>query len=188
MLWLSQDPEVRVPSFAGPRVLREAKEVAAGALGQSGQCRDRLCSSRLRAGWRAAAPPQLGAVRRYTMFSAPGSGPCGGPRSCLLCSWASCSTGMLQSGHTFRTSSHLIRHLQKETTQEGRGQARALGIELRGPAGAGRGCWKEQAPEASPPSGGVSPLGQRCPNLPGPLPPFQKIFTQLPSSPLKVPP
>lgn len=90
VLWLSQDPEVRVPSFAGPRVLHEAKEVAAGALGQSSQCRDRPCSSRLHAGGRAAGraadPPQLGAVPRYTMFSAPGSGPCGGPRSCLLCS------------------------------------------------------------------------------------------------------
>lgn len=31
MLWLSYDPEVWVPSSAGPRVLHEAKEVTAGA-------------------------------------------------------------------------------------------------------------------------------------------------------------
>lgn len=55
----------------------------------------------------------------YTMFSAPGRGPWGGPGSCLLCSWASCSTGMLQSGHTFRTSSHLMRHLGGDTETGG---------------------------------------------------------------------
>lgn len=70
-----------------------------------------------------ADPPQLSPVTRYTMFSAPGSGPWGGPRSCLLCSWASCSTGMLQSGHTFRTSSHLIRHLER---QRRRGEVRPV--------------------------------------------------------------
>lgn len=63
-------------------------------------------------------PQQFDSWGSYTMFSAPGRGPCGGPRSCLLCSWASCRTGMLHSGHTFRTSSHLIRHLQSETTQQ----------------------------------------------------------------------
>lgn len=34
MLWLSQDPDTQVPSLAGPRVLHEAKEVAAGVLGR----------------------------------------------------------------------------------------------------------------------------------------------------------
>lgn len=63
-------------------------------------------------------PQQFDPWGNYTMFSAPGRGPCGGPRSCLLCSWASCRTGMLHSGHTFRTSSHLIRHLEDEKTQE----------------------------------------------------------------------
>ena len=66
-------------------------------------------------------------VMSYTTFSAPGRGPCGGPRSCLLCNWASCRTGMLHSGHTLRTSSHLIRHLQNETPQEGRCQSHACG-------------------------------------------------------------
>lgn len=41
-LWLSQDPEVRVPSLAGLRVLHEAKEEAVGALRESSQCGDRL--------------------------------------------------------------------------------------------------------------------------------------------------
>lgn len=71
---------------------------------------------------------QFDPVVSYTMFSAPGRGPCGGPRSCLLCNWASCRTGMLHSGHTFRTSSHLIRHLQNETPQEGRHQSHAHNI------------------------------------------------------------
>lgn len=48
------------------------------------------------------------------MFSAPGRGPWGGPWSCLLWSCASWSTGMLQSGHTFRTSNHLMRHLGRK--------------------------------------------------------------------------
>lgn len=76
---------------------------------------------------------QFDPVVSYTMFSAPGRGPCGGPRSCLLCNWASCRTGMLHSGHTFRTSSHLIRHLQNETPQEGRHQCRAHGTSAHSP-------------------------------------------------------
>lgn len=83
----------------------------------------RPCLS-LRAGavvlWLSPSPPGPAAGqslgrRSYTMFSAPGRGLWGGPGSCLLCSWASCSTGMLQSGHTFRTSSHLMRHLGEDT-------------------------------------------------------------------------
>lgn len=50
--------------------------------------------------------------RVYTMFCEPGSGTCGGPGSGFPCSCASCSTGMLHRGHTFRTSSHLMRHLR----------------------------------------------------------------------------
>lgn len=70
-------------------------------------CRSALVVS----GYPPAAPGQSVLAQSYTMFSAPGRGPWGGPGSCLLCSCASCSTGMLQSGHTLRTSSHLMRHL-----------------------------------------------------------------------------
>lgn len=35
VLWLSQDPEVWVPSLAGPRVLHVTKEVATGAPGSA---------------------------------------------------------------------------------------------------------------------------------------------------------
>lgn len=98
--------KVRVPSLAGPRVLHEAKEVAAGVPGRAANTDSSY--SWLRADIGSCSSLIL--VVSYTMFSAPGRGPCGGPRSCLLCSWASCRTGMLHSGHTFRTSSHLIRH------------------------------------------------------------------------------
>lgn len=52
-------------------------------------------------------------MRRYTRFSIPGRG-CwmGAGGSVLLACWASCKTGMLHSGHTFLTSSHLMRHLR----------------------------------------------------------------------------
>lgn len=116
--------KVRVPSLASPRVLHEAKEVAAGVPGRAANTDSSY--SWLRADIGSCSSLIL--VVSYTMFSAPGRGPCGGPRSCLLCSWASCRTGMLHSGHTFRTSSHLIRHLQSETPQEGRCQACAHGI------------------------------------------------------------
>lgn len=107
VLWLSQGPDAWVPSLAGPRVLHEAKEVAAGASGKSDQD-----TARPRSSWLYAdvASQQSDPTASYTMFSAPGRGPCGGPRSCLLCNWANCRTGMLHRGHTFRTSSHLIRH------------------------------------------------------------------------------
>lgn len=107
VLWLSQDPEVWVPSLAGPRVLHETKGAAAGALGRAANTETTCVPP-------SSAPPRscnsLILVVSYTMFSAPGRGPCRGPRSCLLCNWASCRTGMLHSGHTLRTSSHLIRH------------------------------------------------------------------------------
>lgn len=120
VLWLSQDPEVWVPSLAGPRVLHETKGAAAGALGRAANTETTCVPP-------SSAPPRscnsLILVVSYTMFSAPGRGPCRGPRSCLLCNWASCRTGMLHSGHTLRTSSHLIRHLQNETPQEARCQS-----------------------------------------------------------------
>lgn len=121
---MSQDPEVWVPSLAGPRVLHETKEAAAGALGRAANTETTCVPP-------SSAPPRscnsLVLVVSYTMFSAPGRGPCRGPRSCLLCNWASCRTGMLHSGHTLRTSSHLIRHLQNETPQEARCQSRVCG-------------------------------------------------------------
>lgn len=52
-------------------------------------------------------------IIRYTTFSIPGRGCCMGPGASMLpACWASCKTGMLHSGHTFLTSSHLMRHLQ----------------------------------------------------------------------------
>lgn len=60
--------------------------------------------------------PRAGPGRDYTMFWEPGRGPCGGPGSGFPCSCASCSTGMLHRGHTFRTSSHLMRHLRTPGT------------------------------------------------------------------------
>lgn len=91
---------------------------------ESSQHKDHLCSSQLCS---SQILQQFDPVVSYTMFSAPGRGPCRGPRSCLLCNWASCRTGMLHSGHTLRTSSHLIRHLQNETPQEARCQSRVCG-------------------------------------------------------------
>lgn len=61
--------------------------------------------------------PRAGPGRDYTMFWEPGRGPCGGPGSGFPCSCASCSTGMLHRGHTFRTSSHLMRHLRTPGTR-----------------------------------------------------------------------
>lgn len=57
-------------------------------------------------------------MRRYTRFSIPGRG-CwmGAGGSVLLACWASCKTGMLHSGHTFLTSSHLMRHLWETRTR-----------------------------------------------------------------------
>lgn len=104
---MSQDPEVWVLSLAGPRVLHDAKEEQPNT--------ETTCASCPHADVGSCNSVIL--VVNYTMFSAPGRGPCGGPRSCLLCNWASCRTGMLHSGHTFRTSSHLIRHLQNESTE-----------------------------------------------------------------------
>lgn len=67
--------------------------------------------------------------RDYTMFCEPGSGTCGGPGSGFPCSCASCSTGMLHRGHTFRTSSHLMRHLRTPGT---RGDVRGTRLTLMG--------------------------------------------------------
>lgn len=125
MLWLSQDPEVWVLGLAGPRVLHEAKEVAAGAPGRAAN-RDHLCFSCLHAD--VGSRNSLILVVSYTMFSAPGRGPWGGPRSCLLCNWASCRTGMLHSGHTFRTSSHLIRHFLWKACLHGQIPNSSLGL------------------------------------------------------------
>lgn len=87
--YLPRTKVLRVPHVpACPSVLRGSRCAQGGAVGRSMGC------------W------------SYTMFSAPGRGPCGGPGSCCLCSCASCSTGMLQSGQTLRTSSHLMRHLR----------------------------------------------------------------------------
>lgn len=86
----------------------------------------RLCSSWLHADVSSSNSP-IRAVS-YTMFSAPGRGPCGGPWSCLLCNWASCSTGMLHKGHTFRTSSHLIRHFLWKACLHGQIPNSSLGL------------------------------------------------------------
>lgn len=64
----------------------------------------------------------------YTMFSAPGSGPCGSPWSWLLCSCASCRTGMLHRGQTFRTSSHLMRHFLWKACLHGHIPSSSLGL------------------------------------------------------------
>lgn len=66
----------------------------------------------------------------YTTFSMPGSGCCMGPLvSMLPACWASCKTGMLHSGHTFLTSSHLMRHLedrQVECRDDGQSRDREI--------------------------------------------------------------
>lgn len=65
----------------------------------------------------------MGGFVCYTTFSIPGRGCCVGPAvSALPACWASCKTGMLHSGHTFLTSSHLMRHLGPR--QEGRKEGR----------------------------------------------------------------
>lgn len=58
----------------------------------------------------------------YTRFSTPGKG-CGtgAGGSVLPACWASWRTGMLHSGHTFLTSSHLMRHLGDRTGMTGHG-------------------------------------------------------------------
>lgn len=116
-------PRIWVLSLAGPRVLHEAKVEQPNT--------ETTCASCPHADVGSCNSVIL--VGNYTMFSAPGRGPCGGPRSCLLCNWASCRTGMLHSGHTFRTSSHLIRHLQNETAQKGRHQPHAQGTPAHTP-------------------------------------------------------
>lgn len=90
---------------------RSAKGLRVAPSGHGSRCR------RCRLAW------------SYTMFAAPGRGSWGGPgRSCLLWSWASWRTGMLQSGQTFRTSNHLMRHLgEREKTQS---SAAALKLRL----------------------------------------------------------
>lgn len=56
---------------------------------------------------------------RYTRFSIPGRGcSIGTVASMLPACWASCKTGMLHSGHTFLTSNHLMRHLEKRKSSE----------------------------------------------------------------------
>lgn len=118
VLWLSQDPEVWVLSLAGPRVLHEAKVEQPNT--------ETTCASCPHADVGSCNSVIL--VGNYTMFSAPGRGPCGGPRSCLLCNWASCRTGMLHSGHTFRTSSHLIRHFLWKACLHGQIPNSSLGL------------------------------------------------------------
>lgn len=80
-------------------------------------CLKYTCTGRWVAGpWRWRSPVC------YTTFSIPGRGCCiGTGGSGLPACWASCKTGMLQSGHTFLTSNHLMRHLWGKQIKEGRG-------------------------------------------------------------------
>lgn len=94
--------------------------------GRWGTCDCSVLQKKRGRGRGRAGPGRDGIFVCYTTFSIPGSGCWMGPVvSMLPACWASCKTGMLHSGHTFLTSSHLMRHLgDRQAERRDGGQSR----------------------------------------------------------------